>query len=716
MSASRKRPALRTLADRAGILPSYVDVRGKRRLTSNPAREAVLTALGFDVSNERSAADALRLLDERDAARLIQPIASARFGDPQRLEIRLPRGWGGARYDLEITDESGRERRQVGALQGARRSRAWTALPRRLPAGYYRLRIAVSARHGLREGEQLVIVSPPRCTLPRERLGRPRGFGVMVNLYTVRSGRNWGAGDLTDLARLAQWAGRMGGQFLALNPLHALLHEVGGVSPYDPVSRLFRNPLYLDPEAAVEFRESPEARALTCSPEYESALRGLRDASHIDYARIMRLKRPVFAELHRRFAAAPQGSARHHAFQRYAERQGKPLVDFATFLALASRYSPEWRRWPADLARPDAPGVRGFQNANASEIDLHRYVQFELDTQLAAAAGSARRAGLAIGLLGDLAIGVGANSSDTWAFPDLFVDGAHIGAPPDEYSPAGQDWGLAPLHPLRLVERGCDYWIGLVRQAMEHMGALRIDHVMGLFRQYWVPVGAGPEHGAYIRYPAEHLLGVLALESARHQAIVVGEDLGTVPKGLPAVLERWGIQSTRLLYFEREKNGAFRPAAKYSPRAVVSINTHDHPPFAGFWSGRDLELRYQAGVIRSDRELAAARAERAAARAALLRRLRADRVLAGPPGAEPPSIDRLCGTVHAFLARTPSPLLSVAMDDLLGETEPVNLPGVPPDKYPSWTRRACLPLESLDQDPAVQHALGDMRRRTGKSR
>jgi 4-alpha-glucanotransferase len=482
------------------------------------------------------------------------------------------------------------------------------------------------------------------------------------------------------------------------------------------VSRLFRNPLYLDPEAAREFLDGTGSRPLARSPEHEQRLRALREASRIDYANIMHLKRAVFAELHRRFAAAPDDAPQQRAYRRYLEQQGNPLHDFATFLAIAARFSPEWRRWPDDLRHPTAAGVPAFRRANADEIDLHRYVQFELDRQLAAAAHSARDGGLAVGLLGDLAIGVGANGSDTWAFPDLFVDEARIGAPPDEYSPSGQDWGLAPLNPLRLVERRCDYWIGLVRQAMRHMGALRIDHVMGLFRQYWVPAGARPEHGAYIRYPSEHLLAVLALESARQQCIVVGEDLGTVPKGLPAILDRWGIQSTRLLYFEREKSGAFRPAARYSPRAVVSINTHDHAPFAGFWSGRDLDLRYQTGVIPSDQELGRARAERAAARGALLRRLRAERVLPGDTPPELFALDQLTGAVHTFLARTPSPLLSLAMDDLLGETEPVNLPGVRPDKYPSWTRRARLPLESLETDPSISTALGDMRLRTRKSR
>jgi 4-alpha-glucanotransferase len=232
---------------------------------------------------------------------------------------------------------------------------------------------------------------------------------------------------------------------------------------------------------------------------------------------------------------------------------------------------------------------------------------------------------------------------------------------------------------------------------------------MGLFRQYWVPAGAGPTQGAYVRYPAEHLLSVLALESTRRRAVIVGEDLGTVPKGLPAILARWGILSMRLMYFERERGGAFRPAHRYSRRALVSINTHDHPPFAGYWSGRDIELRRQLGVIPNKRALEKAQTERAQTRAALLRRLTADKMLRDP--GEPPALDRLCGLVHGFLAATPSPLLSLALDDLMGETEPVNLPGVSPDRYPSWTRASRLPLEALSIDE-VRNAMGDVSSRT----
>jgi 4-alpha-glucanotransferase len=524
-------------------------------------------------------------------------------------------------------------------------------------------------------------------------------YGITANLYTLRSTRNWGVGDLTDLATLGRWAARRGAAFVAINPLHALLNRNGALSPYSPVSRLFRNPLYLDPVAVPGFAECAEARAWLRGGGMAADVQRMREGDRVDYAAVMALKRPLLEVLHRR--AAP----REPAYARYVAEQGEALMAFATYLALAERFGPEWRTWPAELRRPGGAAAAAFRREHAAAIDFHCWVQYEIDRQLGRAAAAA---GLELGLVGDLAIGTAPNGADTWAAPDLFVAGASLGAPPDPHSPGGQDWGLAPLDPRALAARRFDYWILLLRAALRHMGGLRLDHVMGLFRQFWIPPGGRPADGAYVRYPAEPLLAILALESTRAGAVIVGEDLGTVPRGLPAVLRRWGILSTRVLYFEREGAG-FKPARRYSNRALATVNTHDHAPLAGYWCARDIELGHAVGAIPSAGALATARRVRARERRALLRRLAAERVL--PDAQAPASSAALAAAVHSFLAGTPAPLIGLSLDDLMGETEPVNLPGIGLDRYPSWQRRSALPLERLTTAAEVRRALGDQRRR-----
>jgi 4-alpha-glucanotransferase len=307
-----------------------------------------------------------------------------------------------------------------------------------------------------------------------------------------------------------------------------------------------------------------------------------------------------------------------------------------------------------------------------------------------------------IGVYGDLAIGSSAGGSDTWAFPDLFADGANVGAPPDEFATSGQDWGLPPIDPHRLRAQAYGYWIRVLRSAFAHVGAIRIDHIMGLFRLYWIPEGLPATEGAYVRYPGRDLMGILALESQRSGALVIGEDLGTVPRGLAARLARRGILSSRVLYFER-RGTSFRPSKRYSARALATANTHDLAPLAGFLSGRDLRLRREAGQIATDEALDAQLRVRDRDRDALCRRLAVEGLL--PSGPAPPHPDRFAAAVTAFLCRTPAPLVGLSLDDLVGETEPVNLPGVAGSDHPSWTRRMRVPLQQLSSNPCARASL-----------
>ncbi|HEU4565776.1 MAG TPA: 4-alpha-glucanotransferase [Gemmatimonadaceae bacterium] len=734
------RPALHELADRVGILAEYTDQSGtERRVTSDETRLDLLAALGFDAATEEGARRALDELRRRERERLLPPVRVVVHGAPgaRDLSATIPEGWSGeVGWEVVVGKESDGE---VGGWARADSSGTLRlALPAVLPIGYHAVRLRLRQGERRAEGEQRLIVVPAHCPTPERLLGGRRVFGITANLYTVRSARNWGAGDFTDLARLAEWSAEIGADFVGLNPLHALHNRGADISPYSPVSRLFRNPLYLDIEAIPELAESPELRALIASPELQAELREARAADRVEYERVAALQRRVLEPLHRTFVRRHRDAptARGRAYREYVASQGESLEDFATFLAIeewmeqkagmrgassgalinqgSTEGSPapslSWRHWPSELRSPSAPGIARFRREHAEEMDFHRWVQFELDRQLGEAARAASRAGLAVGLYQDLAIASSPSGSDAWAFQRLLVDGVSIGAPPDEYSEAGQNWGLPPLHPLALAEDGYRYATTLFRSAFRHAGAVRIDHILGFFRQFWIPAGKDGKDGAYVRFPTEELLGILALEATRAGALVVGEDLGTVPPEVPPTLRRWGILGSRVLYFERE-GLAFRPADGYEPLSLTTANTHDMATITGWWEGRDVALRREAGII-GDEDAAAARADREEERRLLLERLAADGAL---PRESVPDADAIAdeaalrGAVHDFLCRTPAALVALSLDDLVGETEPVNLPGVGPDRYPSWTRRLRLPLERLKGDAGVARSLGRCR-------
>jgi 4-alpha-glucanotransferase len=701
-----ERSLLGRLAARAGILPGYVDQTGREhRRTSDRTRVALLAAMGLDASTEAAAARTLGALERARRERVVPPVRVVPEGAAEAGRVDARVFWtarGPVEWTVERHAEDGRVARAAGETRQGPGGRLALRLPGPVPAaGYHHVTVRLRAGGEERSATQRLVVVPRRCPTPREVLGGRRVFGLCVNLWAVRSERNWGVGDLTDLRALIGFGAEIGAAFVGLNPLHALRNGGPDVSPYSPLSRLFRNVLYLDVEAIPELAESPEAQALLASADLRREREALRRAERVDHARILALERPVWAALHRTFAARHRGrnTPRGRAYARWIAEGGQALADFATFLVLDERHGREWSAWPA--AR--APETDAFRAAHSEAVDLHCWLQFELDRQLGEAAREARARGLPIGVYQDLAIGSAPDGSDRWAFGALFADRVTVGSPPDPYLPAGQDWGFPPLDPQRLAEDGYRYWTALVRAGLRHAGALRLDHVMGLFRQFWIPAGRPPRDGAYVRFPAEDLLGVLALESRRAGALVVGEDLGTVPRGLPRVLARWGILSSRVLYFERTRRGAFRPSARYPARALLTATTHDLPSLAAFWRGHDLTLRRAAGVIPTDARLRALRAERARERAALVRRLVAEGCLVA--GGPPSSDAALAAAVHAFLCRTPAALVGLWLDDLAGEVEPVNLPGVGPDRFPSWTRRLGLALEAMPDDAGVRRAL-----------
>ncbi len=711
-STTLERPLLRRLAARVGIMESYVDQSGvSRRETSDLTRERLLAAMGLDASTEERAEAALRTIVRRKRGRVVEPVRVVRQRSKRLacVRVRVPRmDVHEVRWTLTLITEEHQRHEWQGTTHGGPARRMALTLPLVPPLGYHTLEVRLEAHGITRAGQQRLIVVPDRCTPPEVRLHGHRGFGITTNLYTVRSEGNWGAGDLGDVRQIATWLGDHGGDFVGMSPMHALRNAGYDVSPYSPISRLFRNPLYLRVEDIPELAHDASARAHIASAHVQRELTELRSAPMLDYERVMALRTPVLESLHHTFVERESifGTMRARSYAAYIQAEDPQLTQFATYMAIAETEGPDARSWPDPLRDARGPAVAERRSELADRVDFHRWLQFELDRQLGQAEAEATQAGLALGIYQDLAVGSAASGSDVWANPELFLQGATVGAPPDMYSDEGQNWGLPAIDPNVLRATGYDYWTRLLRAGFRHTGALRIDHALGLFRMFWVPLGESAREGAYVRSFSEELFGILALESVRHNALVVGEDLGTVPPHVPSVLARWGVLSSKVQVFERDfGTGRFRQATDYPRMALATVNTHDLPPLVGWAEMRDITLRAEVGDLADPNVAAQMRAARQGDLGALIGSLIDAGLLPHDARHHLTSV-ALIAAVHAFIRRTPSALVGLSLDDLAHESMPVNIPGVWQDRYPSWSRRMRLTLEELLALPMAAAGLG----------
>ena len=534
-------------------------------------------------------------------------------------------------------------------------------LPPDLPLGYHAL---VDLDGGRRRS---VIASPGVCPLP---VGVP-AWGWAAQLYAARSRRSWGIGDLGDLGELGRWsAEELGAGLVLVNPLHAAVPLVPqDPSPYYPSSRRFRNPLYL------RIEDVPGAGDLgPVLEELATAGRALNDDRHIDRDAVFRLKMEALDRLWERV----EGDA---DFERWSDEQGSALETYATFCALSEEHGRPWRDWPEGLRHPAGAGVARFRAEHRRRVDFHRWVQWLIDSQL-------ERASAAIPVVQDLAVGFDPGGADAWEWQDVVASGLSGGAPAHEFNARGQDWGLPPFDPWRLGAAGYRPFVETVRSAFRHAGGLRLDHVMGLFRLFWVPHGATPADGTYVRYPAADLLDVVALESDRAGAYVVGEDLGTVEPDVRRELAARNVLSYRLLWFEEGD------PAEWPEGALGAVTTHDLPTVAGLWSGSDLRAQREIGMDPNEDGVARLR-DRLGQLAGVSPEASAEEVVAG---------------TYAALARAPSMLLTAALDDALAVEERPNMPGTL-HEWPNWSIALPLPLEELRSDPRPARIAHHLRRR-----
>jgi 4-alpha-glucanotransferase len=554
-----------------------------------------------------------------------------------------------------------------------------------LPHGYHRLTL----ESGGVTAETTILAAPSRAYQGDGR----KLWGVFLPLYALHTATSWGAGDFTDLARLAEWTAELGGDFVATLPLlAAFLDEPCEPSPYGPASRLFWNELYLDPRRLPELANSPSTQRLLEAPELLDEIAALRAGQLVDYPRLAALKRRVLEDLCQRFfARGDEGADDFLAFV-----AGKPhLKDYAAFRAVGERRGEPWHCWPERLRE----GSLAPADFDEDDYRYHLWVQWAADRQIRGLAAHARSHGP--GLYLDLPLGVHGDSYDVWRWGDLFARGASAGAPPDSLFTQGQDWGFPPIVPDRLRERGYDYLVASLAHHLEHAGILRIDHVMQLQRLYWVPAGMSAKEGVYVTYPMDELFAVLALESQRRQAVLVGENLGTVAPEITQAMERHGVLGMYVLQYELKPDD---PAIRVPPAAcAASLNTHDMPPFAAFWEGHDAEILAELGFFTAE-QAAAEKGRRAALRSRLESEL--------PPLER--NVDGVLRRCLEHLAASPARLALVNLEDLWHETEPQNVPGTYRER-PNWRRKARFTFEELVARPDIVALLSrvDALRREG---
>lgn len=723
--------ALDRLAGLVGIEPFYHDIWGNRRETSEATKRALIGAMGLDTSGDAAVEASLRRVEDADWHRLLPPVLVLEEGEPLDLSVALPAGLEQAVLSWTLAEEGGAvdggeaavgslpSTGQRGFAEGGRERRYLAArLPARLPCGYHRLSVSVRPEGigGVLEGATTLIVAPQRCLTVEEVVPSGRTWGVGVQLYSLRSGEEWGVGDFSDLGRFAGLAGRLGAGLVGLNPLHALFpadpHHIG---PYSPSSRSFLNVLYIDVAAVPELAATPETQARIASPEFQQALASARAAELVDYPAVSALKMPALEALHATFRALDGNHPRRLAFAGFREEMGEPLRRHAVFDALHEHFFRQdpalwmWRNWPAAYRNPDSPEVQSFADEHAGRVEFFEYLQWEADRQLGTAAERGRAAGLPVGFYRDLAVAAHPGGGAAWADSSILVQGANVGAPPDQFNMKGQNWGLAPLSPIGLREAAYGPFVAMLRANMRHAGALRIDHVMALQHLFWIPEDGSD--GAYVEYPFRDLLRIVALESRRNRCIVIGEDLGTVPDGFRPALERAGILSYRVLYFERSADGGFKGPAEYPEGAMATVSTHDLATFKGFWTGNDLSWRQRLDLYPDQATRDKDAWDRGVDRWRLLQALTRE----GLRPAEYPTEDggqsyhtSLNAAVHGYLARTPARIAMVQIEDALEEPEQPNLPGTV-DQHPNWRRRLSVPLEAMEGQEGLQRIITTIR-------
>lgn len=710
------------LASLRGLGDAYYDYQGELRRFTLESKRSLLAAMGCALNDPEAIAEEIRRIERLRWGGLLPPVAAAN-GTRIGFDCNMSAGEFGRMLTWTLRLEDGESRSGSvsstqcpevwhGDVAGRWMTRRRFELPIDLPQGYHTLeaKIGTGAASICR-----VVISPPVCDEPPEIRAGSRLWGVAVQLYTVRSQRNWGIGDFADLERLIRWLAPLGAGFIGLNPLHALTPaEPERASPYSASNRHFLNVLYIAVPEIPEFAACAAARARFAEPAFAARLQAARTPALVDYAAVAELKFEMLWILYEDFCArelaadVPHagGGARGAGFRAFVAAGGESLRRHALFDALDRHCrktlgtASGWMNWPKQFHDPAGPGAAEFAADHASEVQFFLYLQWLADTQLTQAQTLARALGMPIGLYGDYAVGANASGSECWSDREIYRLGAEIGAPPDPLALKGQGWGIPPPDPQVMERDRLQGFVRLIRANMRYYGALRLDHVMSLFRLWWVAAQCSPLAGAYVHYPVDQLLTIVALESARAHCLVVGEDLGVVPDEMRRAMPQYGVYHYKVVLFEKNA-GQFRRPEEYGREALATVTTHDMPTLRAYWQGLDIDLRERLNLYPSPESLAGVRRERALDRVALLAALQEQGLL--PPAPHHPVeaalqslpfTPQLAQALHLYLARSNAGLAAVQIDDLLGLSDPVNVPGTS-HEYPNWQRKLDTDLEAI---------------------
>ncbi|MCG9725139.1 4-alpha-glucanotransferase [Vibrio brasiliensis] len=721
--------ALKQVAEMARIADSYVSAWGDEAKVADETIRRLLASLGYDTTNDETL---LKSAEKKHKQDVLDPVLVVRDGEPIEVALNLGASARESEFSWRLDTEQGEvlegylqsqivrdERKEGGPLV--------FALPSDIAWGYHKLTISRKRRKA--PYEMTLIVTPKACYKQDAIVNGKKMWGPSVQLYTLRTQHNWGIGDFGDLKQLVADISSRGGDFVGLNPIHSLFPaNPEGASPYSPSSRRWLNIMYIDVSSVPEFSLSIEAQQKVGSAEFQQRLQKARESHWVNYSEVSNLKMSVlptlFAEFKKRHL--DKNSERAQAFLDFVEEGGESLVHQAAFDALHAELHAKdsniwgWPVFPEELRKFENRAVQDFIEKNQDQVHLYMYLQWVADIQIKEAQALAEEKGMSVGLYRDLAVGVADSGSETWADEGNLVMDASIGAPPDILGPLGQNWGLPPLNPQVLQATGYDAYIKLLRANMKHCGALRIDHVLGLLRLWWIPKGESATQGAYIYYPVEDMLAILALESHRHQCSVIGEDLGTVPDEIVEILRDAGVHSYKVFFFETsEEDGGFISPAHYAEQSMSALCTHDMPTLRGFWHCDDLKMGQELGLYPDAKQLEGLFASRLECKQGILDSVAWHGYLPEGVGRDAqyvPMDSYLAEALQLHVAAGSSTLLSVQLEDWLEMDKPVNIPGTV-DEYPNWRRKLSMNLDEVFAQEGVNriaHKLSEVRAKVSK--
>lgn len=684
--------ALAELGARYGLGESYYDFRGQHRVFSVAARLSILKALGATAQ---------------------PPSASVWVRTQNELfcDVALPVSSLDACIDVQIILETSQcitATHELNKLQRMDGDRYRVPLPE-LPLGYHQWSVRIDDEARL---QGALIITPTRCFEPVSMQQGQRLWGLSIQLYTLRSADNWGIGDFADLAQLIRVAQPLGCHTIGLNPMHALRPaDAGSISPYSPSHREFLNLMYIAVPQVAEFAHCRSAHVLLA--QQQALLDAARATDKVDYLAVAKLKLPILRLLYAEFVRAhlEQHTPRAQLFRSYVQQQGEALRLHALYDVLDQYFSAQsgsnwgWRSWPADYHDPHGNKVRLFAAQHAKQIEYFIYLQWLAATQLADAQQLARDYGMALGVYGDVAVGVDPNGSEMWCNQRLYVAGVAVGAPPDPLALKGQDWGIPPQHPIELAAQAYRPFVRMLRANMQAAGALRIDHVMTLCRLWWVPHGFEATDGVYVHYPLDDLMKIVALESVRNQCLVIGEDLGTVPDAMRQAMETFGLYHYKVLFFEKQRDGQFILPHDYPRQALAVVTTHDLPPFKSWWQAHDIELREQLSLYPDQSTREQVLREREQDKRLLMTALTQAQLWHWRMDEPTPTYSLpLMRAAYLYAALSNAALLVVQPEDLQGMIEPVNVPGTS-SQYANWQRKLDADLLTTLQRPEIQEIM-----------